>query len=38
MRAVLIYSGGMDSTTLLYDMLRDGHEVKCLSVDYGYEE
>ena len=35
MKVILILSGGMDSTTLLYDMLNSGHEVKCLSIDYG---
>ena len=35
MKAVLIYSGGMDSTVLLYYLLNEGHEVRCLSFDYG---
>ena len=35
MQTVLIYSGGVDSTTLLYHLLGDGHEVKTLAVDYG---
>jgi len=35
MRTVLIHSGGMDSTTLLYHLLNEGHEVLALSVDYG---
>jgi len=36
MKTVLIYSGGMDSTVLLYDLLFNrGHEVKCLSINYG---
>lgn len=34
-KTILIYSGGLDSTTLLYKLLADGHEVKCLSVNYG---
>ena len=34
MRTVLIYSGGMDSTTLLYDLINKGDEVLCLLVDY----
>lgn len=35
MRTVLIYSGGLDSTVLLYKLLADGHEVKALTIDYG---
>ncbi len=35
MQTVLIYSGGIDSTTLLYHLLDEGHDVKALSVDYG---
>ena len=34
-RAVLIYSGGMDSFTLLHDMIAAGYEVVALSFDYG---
>lgn len=34
-KTILIYSGGLDSTTLLYRLLADGHDVKCLSIDYG---
>lgn len=34
-KTILIYSGGLDSTTLLYRLLADGHEVKCLSINYG---
>lgn len=34
-KTILIYSGGLDSTTLLYRLLTDGHDVKCLSIDYG---
>ncbi|MHA1732989.1 MAG: 7-cyano-7-deazaguanine synthase QueC [Promethearchaeota archaeon] len=33
--AVLILSGGMDSTTLLYDLLSRGLDVWALSIDYG---
>lgn len=32
---VLILSGGMDSATLLFDLLHQGHRVRTLSVDYG---
>lgn len=35
MKTILVYSGGMDSTTLLYKLLKDGNEVKCLSFNYG---
>lgn len=35
MKVVLIFSGGMDSTVLLYQLRAQGHEVFCLSVDYG---
>lgn len=35
MKTILIYSGGMDSTVLLYQLLNEGNEVKALSVDYG---
>lgn len=35
MRAVLVYSGGLDSTVLLYHMLDAGATVRALSIDYG---
>lgn len=35
MKTILIYSGGLDSTTLLYHLIDKGHEVKCLSINYG---
>lgn len=35
MKTVLVYSGGMDSTTLLYKLLDEGEEVLCLSFNYG---
>ena len=31
MKTIAIFSGGMDSTTLLYDLLGQGDEVKALS-------
>ncbi len=34
MKAVLILSGGVDSTTLLYKMLSDGYEVEALTFNY----
>ncbi len=34
MKAVLIFSGGMDSTTLLYDLIHQGHEVSAVTFDY----
>lgn len=33
--AVVIFSGGMDSTTLLYSLLADGVHCRALSIDYG---
>lgn len=35
MRGVLILSGGVDSTTLLYRMIEDGYRVEALTFDYG---
>ncbi len=35
MKTVLIFSGGLDSTVLLYQLLADGDRVLTLSVDYG---
>lgn len=35
MKTILIYSGGMDSTTLLYKLRHGGDRVECLSFDYG---
>ena len=34
-RAVVLLSGGLDSSTVLAVALRDGYEAHCLSVDYG---
>ncbi len=34
-KAVVILSGGMDSTTLLYKVLADGYKVEALSFNYG---
>lgn len=34
-KAVIIFSGGMDSTTMLFDMLEGGFTLKALSFDYG---
>ena len=33
-KVVVIYSGGLDSTTLLYHLRAEGNEVKALSVNY----
>ncbi len=35
MKTVIVYSGGLDSTVLLYHLLDVGHEVAALSVNYG---
>jgi 7-cyano-7-deazaguanine synthase len=35
MKTVAIFSGGLDSTVLVYDLVSKGDEVKLLSVDYG---
>jgi 7-cyano-7-deazaguanine synthase len=34
-KGIVVLSGGLDSVTLLYDMLHHGDEVKALSIDYG---
>ena len=34
-RAIVIYSGGLDSTTVLYHLRAEKWEVKALSADYG---
>ena len=35
MKIVIIYSGGLDSTTLLYHLQAAGHDVHALSINYG---
>jgi 7-cyano-7-deazaguanine synthase len=34
MKVLLILSGGMDSATLLYELLSYGHQVECIGVNY----
>lgn len=34
-RTLLVYSGGMDSTVLLYHLREQGHKVSAVSFDYG---
>lgn len=34
-KTIVVLSGGMDSTTLLYRMLNEGNEVKAISFNYG---
>lgn len=34
-RTVVVFSGGLDSTTLLYHLKEAGHDVTALTVDYG---
>ncbi len=33
--AIVLFSGGLDSTTLLYQLRAEGHTLRALSVDYG---
>lgn len=35
MATILIYSGGLDSTVLLYYLRGQGHGLRCLGIDYG---
>lgn len=35
MNTVLIHSGGLDSTVLLYKLRAEGHTLRCLGIDYG---
>ena len=35
MKKVILLSGGMDSATLLWDQLSQGHNINCLVFDYG---
>ena len=35
MKTILVLSGGLDSTTLLYKLLSEGKEVEAISFDYG---
>lgn len=35
MKIVIVYSGGLDSTVLLYHLHAQGHELSALSIDYG---
>lgn len=35
MKTVIVYSGGLDSTVLLYHLRATGHELHALSFDYG---
>lgn len=35
MKSLVVLSGGMDSTTVLYRVLETGPEVECISFDYG---
>jgi 7-cyano-7-deazaguanine synthase len=35
MKVVVILSGGLDSTTVLYQLRAQGHEVKAISINYG---
>jgi 7-cyano-7-deazaguanine synthase len=35
MKVIAIFSGGMDSTAMLYALRAQGHEVRCIGFDYG---
>lgn len=35
MKKLLLFSGGIDSTTMLLKLLKQGHDVSCISFDYG---
>lgn len=35
MKSVVVFSGGMDSTVVLYQELNKGHDVECITFDYG---
>ncbi|MBO94939.1 MAG: 7-cyano-7-deazaguanine synthase QueC [Opitutales bacterium] len=35
MKSIIVYSGGMDSTVLLYQLVAAGDEVKALTIHYG---
>ena len=35
MKAVVLFSGGLDSTVLVSHLLSEGAEVRLLSIDYG---
>ena len=34
-KAVILFSGGVDSTVLAYDLNARGHELHLLAIDYG---
>jgi 7-cyano-7-deazaguanine synthase len=36
-KTVVVFSGGLDSTTLLYHLIALGHEVKAISFYYGQQ-
>lgn len=38
MKCILVYSGGLDSTVLLHHLLNEGHQVKCISFNYGQKQ
>tara|TARA_R110002167_G_C12615562_1_gene646293 strand:+ start:718 stop:1347 length:630 start_codon:yes stop_codon:yes gene_type:complete len=35
MKTTLLFSGGLDSATVLFKLRAEGHEVKCLAINYG---
>ena len=34
-RAVMSFSGGMDSTSLLLRLIKEGYKIDCISFNYG---
>lgn len=35
MKTLILFSGGIDSTTLLWHLRAEGHQCECLGIDYG---
>jgi len=37
-KSLILYSGGLDSTVLLHDLINKKHEIICLSFNYGSKQ